>query len=99
VPFVTGWMERTTSLRCHRRLRRGAALAGVAYLILQRTIIIPRADSVLAAAVGRRGADVGHPVRGDPLAFFHEWISDAIYVLVALMWLVGSADRVGARSA
>jgi uncharacterized membrane protein len=24
----------------------------------------------------------------EPLAFVHEWISDAIYVLVALMWLV-----------
>ena len=23
-----------------------------------------------------------------PLAFVHEWISDAIYVFVALMWLV-----------
>src|ERR1700751_3947526 len=67
-------------------------MAAIAYWILQRTIIAEQGDaSVLATAVG-------NDVKGKlsqlcyliaiPTAFFHEWISGGLYVLVALVWLV-----------
>jgi uncharacterized membrane protein len=92
-PFVTGWMGENhfepvptatygTVLLC----------AGIAYYILQTTIIRAQGpDSALAAAVG-------HDLKGKlspilyaiaiPLAFVNERLSDAIFVLVALIWLV-----------
>ena len=61
-------------------------------MILQGTIIADQGKgSKLAAAVGR---DVKGKLSAAlyaaaiPLAFVREWIADAIYVLVALMWLV-----------
>jgi uncharacterized membrane protein len=93
VPFVTGWMGENHFAPLPTAVY-GAVLflAGVAYLILQRTIIAHQGpDSVLAAAVGDdmkgRTSAILYAA-AIPLAFFHEWISDAIYVLVALMWLV-----------
>ena len=66
--------------------------AGIAYLILQRTIISHQGEkSKLAEAVGR---DVKGKLSAVlyliaiPMAFVHQWISDAIYVLVALIWIV-----------
>jgi uncharacterized membrane protein len=67
-------------------------MAAIAYWLLQRTIIAHQgADSLLARAVGRdlKG-------RASPLlylaaifsAFASPWIAAAIYVLVALMWLI-----------
>jgi len=93
VPFVTGWMGENHFAPLPTAVYGAVLLlAGVAYLILQRTIIAHQGpNSVLAAAVGE-------DVKGRtsallyaaaiPLAFFHEWIADVIYVLVALMWLV-----------
>jgi uncharacterized membrane protein len=93
VPFVTGWMGENHFAPLPTAVY-GAVLflAGVAYLILQRTIIAHQGpDSVLAAAVGDdmkgRTSAILYAA-AIPLAFFHEWMSDAIYVFVALMWLV-----------
>jgi uncharacterized membrane protein len=65
---------------------------GVAYLILQRAIIKGEGpDSLLARAVGR---DVKGKISAlayiaaIPLAFVSPWLSGAIYVAVAVMWLV-----------
>jgi uncharacterized membrane protein len=93
IPFVTGWMGEN-----HFAPIPTAAygiilfLAGVAYLILQNTIIAHQGpDSKLAIAVGK---DVKGPISAllyalaIPLAFVREWISDLIYVTVALIWLV-----------
>src|SRR6185503_5162095 len=66
-------------------------LSGVAYLILQQSIIAAQGPgSRLAAAVGadiKGKASAVLYAAAIPLAFVREWISDAIYVLVALMWL------------
>jgi len=67
-------------------------LAGVAYLILQRSIIAAEGkESKLAAAIGRdikgKLSAVGYAA-SIPLSFVHVFIADAIYVLVALLWLV-----------
>ncbi|WP_049768533.1 hypothetical protein [Anaeromyxobacter sp. Fw109-5] len=48
-------------------------------------------DSKLAAAVGQDLKGRISPVLyalAIPLAFVREWVADAIYVAVALMWLV-----------
>jgi uncharacterized membrane protein len=94
VPFVTNWMGENHSASVPTGLYGGVlVMAGVAYLILQRQIL--RAEgphSVLAAAVG------GRDLKGklSPLlyilaigaAFVDPRIADALYALVALMWLV-----------
>src|SRR5262245_19600293 len=67
-------------------------LAGVAYLILQRTIIATEGEkSKLAAAVGK---DIKGKLSAVlyaaaiPLSFVQFLAADAIYVFVALLWLV-----------
>jgi uncharacterized membrane protein len=93
VPFVTGWMGENHFAPLPTAVY-GAVLmlAGVAYLILQGTIIAQQGPgSKLAAAVGKdlKGKlSAALYAVAIPLAFVHQWTSDAIYVLVALMWLV-----------
>jgi uncharacterized membrane protein len=93
VPFVTGWMGEN-----HNATVPTAAygtvllLAALAYTILQRAIVAAQgAGSRLKEAVGgdAKGlASLGLYAAAIPLAFVAPWISDAIYVLVALIWLV-----------
>jgi uncharacterized membrane protein len=93
VPFATGWMGENHFAALPTALYGVPLLfAGVAYLILQGTIIAEQGpESKLAAAVG---GDVKGKLSAllyaiaIPSAFVHQWISDAIYVLVAGMWLV-----------
>jgi uncharacterized membrane protein len=93
VPFVTEWTGENGNApfptACYGVV---LLLAGVAYLILQRSIIAADGEgSKLAAAVGR---DIKGKLSAVmyaaaiPLSFVHVFIADAIYVLVALMWLV-----------
>jgi uncharacterized membrane protein len=67
-------------------------MAGVAYWILERTIIAAEgAGSILARAVGqdRKGIlSVLIYAAAIPFAFFGHWISQCLYVVVALIWLV-----------
>jgi uncharacterized membrane protein len=92
VPFVTAWMGEN-----HFASVPMAAygvvmlLAGVAYVILQQTIIRSQgADSMLARAVGRdikgKISAVAYAL-AIPAAFVNRWISGALYVGVAVMWL------------
>jgi len=64
----------------------------VAYYILERTIIRNQgASSRLEAAIGKdlKGrVSVVLYALAIPLAFVNQLISDAIYVMVALMWLI-----------
>ena len=93
VPFVTGWMGENHFAPVPTAVYGVVMLvAGVAYLILQKTILAEQGPhSKLAAAVGH---DVKGPISAllyalaIPLAFVREWISDALYVTVALIWLV-----------
>ena len=93
VPFATGWMSES-----HFAPLPTAAygvvlfVAGVSYLVLQNAIIADQGPrSKLAAAVGR---DVKGKVSAllylvaIPVAFAQRWISGALYVLVAIIWLV-----------
>jgi uncharacterized membrane protein len=93
VPFVTEWMGRHQFAALPTAVYGAVLLmAALAWTILQREIIAlegPR--SKLALAVGRdfKGtlSNVLYFV-AIPLAFANQWVSDGIYVFVALMWLV-----------
>jgi uncharacterized membrane protein len=93
VPFVTGWMGENHFAPLPTAVYGGVMLAAaVAYYILQRMIIAEQGPhSKLRAAVGRDLKGKLSPliyVAAIVLAFFNQWVSDALYVLVALMWLI-----------
>lgn len=93
VPFVTGWMgENHFAPLPTAAYGAVLLLAGVAYLILQNAVIAEQGPgSRLAAAIGRdlKGkVSVGLYAIAIPLAFVYQWLAAAIYVCVALMWLV-----------
>jgi uncharacterized membrane protein len=93
VPFTTGWMGENHFAPLPTAIYGVVLLlAGLAYLLLQRAIIAEQGEgSKLAAAVGK---DVKGKISfvlyaaATLLAFVHHSISHAIYVLVALMWLI-----------
>jgi uncharacterized membrane protein len=94
LPFVTGWMGENHFARLPTALYGGVLLmAAIAYSILVVTIIREEgAGSLLAKAVGRdvKGKlSVVAYVAAIALCFFvNQWSAQAIYVLVALVWLV-----------
>jgi len=67
-------------------------MAGLAYWMLARTIVAAEGkESLLAKAMGkdRKGtASVLLYMIAIPLAFVSQWIAMAIYVGVALLWLI-----------
>jgi uncharacterized membrane protein len=93
MPFVTGWMGENHFAPLPSALY-GVVLmmAGVAYYILSQTIIRSQGPSSrLKAAVGddaKGRISVVLYLLAIPLAFVNQLISDAIYVSVALWWLV-----------
>ena len=93
VPFVTGWMGENHFAPLPTAVYGGVMLAAaVAYYLLQRLIITQQgAHSKLRAAIGRDLKGKLSPliyVAAILLAFVNQWVSDALYVLVALMWLI-----------
>ena len=93
VPFVTSWMGENHFASLPTAVYGAVMLlAAVAYTILQRVILKHQGpDSRLAAAVGkdRKGTvSLACYALAIPLAFVHQWISDALYVFVALLWLI-----------
>ena len=93
VPFTTGWMGENHFAPLPSAVYGAVLLlAAVAYTILQRAIIAEQGPgSRLAAAVGRdrKGkASLALYMAAIPLAFVRDWIADAIYVAVALIWLI-----------
>jgi uncharacterized membrane protein len=105
-PFVTGWMGENHFAPLPSAFYGGVLMmAGVAYTILSRTIINEDGGeaSLLAKAVGKdyKGQlSVVCYAAAIVLSFFNHWISQAIYVFVALMWLVPDRriERVLTRS-
>jgi uncharacterized membrane protein len=93
IPFVTGWMG-SNHFAAWPVALYGAVLlcAGGAYFILTRTLIAHHGrDSALATAVGRdvKGKiSVGCYAVAIPLAFVRAWLACALYVLVAVLWLI-----------
>jgi TMEM175 potassium channel family protein len=93
VPFVTGWMGENHFSAAPSALYGFVLLmAGIAYLILQQRIIASQGEaSILKQAVGGdwkgKLSSVAYVI-AIAAAFWSHWISQAIYVLVALVWLV-----------
>jgi uncharacterized membrane protein len=93
VPVVTGWMGENHFTTAPTALYGVVMLfAAIAYFILQTLIISEHGcDSKLAAAIGRDLKGKVSPILyaiAIAAAFVRPWISGAIYVLVALLWLV-----------
>ena len=92
-PFVTAWMGENHFARLPVALYGIVLLmAAIAYFILTRALLsIHARDSVLAIALG---ADFKGKISmviylvAIPLAFMRSWAACALYVLVAVMWLV-----------
>lgn len=92
-PFVTGWLGQNHFASVPTAVYGVVMLcAGFGYWALQRTIIAAEGrTSRLAAAIGRdvKGkASLALYATAIPLAFVREWLADAIFVAVALLWLV-----------
>jgi uncharacterized membrane protein len=93
IPFVTGWMGENHFGPWPVALY-GIVLfcAGTAYFILTRALIACHGrDSSIAIALGedfKGKASVLFYVVAIALALFQPWVSFAIYVLVALWWLI-----------
>lgn len=92
-PFVTGWLGENGFARVPSALYGGVLfMAAIAYYLLQRTIIATQGEeSSLAAAIGRDVKGRLSPVlyaAAIVLSLFVAWVAAAIYVAVALIWLV-----------
>ena len=93
VPFVTAWMGENHFAPAPTATYGFVLLmAALAYYLLQRRIItVQGSDSLLARAVGRDLKGRISPILyiiAIPIAFVSRWIAGALYVAVALMWLV-----------
>jgi uncharacterized membrane protein len=92
-PFATGWMgENHFATVPTATYGVVLLLASMAYYVLQRCIIASEGpDSTLEAAIGRDVKGKLSPVIyvvGIASAFVNRWLALALYVLVALIWLV-----------
>ncbi len=93
IPFVTGWMAENHFAPIPVALYGADLLmAAISYFILQTLILkIHGSDSILAKALGKDLKGKASPILyviAIMMAFFNEWVSGAIYVLVALIWLI-----------
>jgi len=93
IPFVTGWMGENHFAALPTALYGVVLLfAAVSYTILQMLLCAELGpDSRLARAMGRDAKgklSIVLYVAGIGLAFVNQWVSDALYVAVVLMWLV-----------
>src|SRR5262245_6268167 len=93
IPFATGWMGENHFGAAPSALYGAVLLmAAIAYWILQQVIIASEGhDSLLKRAVGNDWKGKLSPVLyvvAITSAFLSPWISETIYVLVALIWLI-----------
>ena len=93
IPFATGWMGENHFAPLPTAVYGAVLLAAaIAYYVLQTMIIAHQGpNSRLRAAVGRDLKGKISPLvylAAIPIAFVNEWISDALYVIVALVWLI-----------
>jgi uncharacterized membrane protein len=92
-PFTTAWMGENHLAAIPTAIYGFVLLmAAIAYYVLQRTIIAKEGrESLLAQAVGKDWKGKLSPLFylvAIPLAFVSSWIAGALYVFVALLWLI-----------
>jgi uncharacterized membrane protein len=93
VPFVTAWMDENHSVAAPAALYGVVLLmAAVAYYILARILMRDNGpESELAKAFGKdmKGRiSIVFYALGIALSLWHAWLGIAIYVLVAIMWVI-----------
>lgn len=93
VPFLTSWLGQNPGEAWPAALYGvNLLLAAIAYTILARAIVAHHGrDSVLAQALGsdlKGKASIGFYALGVVFATVSPWISYALYVVVALIWLI-----------
>jgi uncharacterized membrane protein len=93
IPFVTGWMGENHFAPLPTAVYGAVLLAAsIAYYILQGLIIAHQGpNSKIKAAIGKDIKGKLSPliyVLAILMAFVQQWISDGLFVLVALMWLI-----------
>ena len=93
IPFTTGWMGENHFAPLPSAMYGVVLLlAAIAYFILQQAIIASQGpDSVLKKAVGSDWKGKLSPVMyavAIPMSFWSPWAAQALYVAVALIWLV-----------
>ena len=93
VPFTTAWVgDHPAAPAPSAAYGVVLLLAAIAYWNLQRTILrAPGGNPTLASALGRDLKGKLSPlsyVAAIPLSFVSPWLAQAIYVTVALIWLV-----------
>ena len=93
VSFITNWMGESHFTAFPTAIYGvNLLMAALAYTILQRAIIKQEGpQSILARAIGSGFKEKLSPLlylAGIVLAFVHPLIADALYVTVAIMWLV-----------
>ena len=92
-PFATGWMGEN-HFAAAPTILYGIVLfmAGIAYLLLQQAIIgLQGQDSILKQAVGRDWKGKVSPLlylAAIAVALRSPWISNAVFVIVALIWFI-----------
>ena len=92
-PFVTGWMGENHYAAAPSALYGCVLLAAaIAYYILQQRIIAEQGpESPLKGMVGRDWKGKLSPfvyILGIACTFFVSWLAQALYLLIALIWLV-----------
>ena len=93
IPFVTAWMGENNFATWPVALYGAVQFfAGTAFYLLSRTLVaLHGKDSTLAAALGQdvKGrASVVIYALAIPLAFVNSGLACAVYVLVAILWLI-----------
>jgi len=93
IPFATGWMGENHFAALPSSLYGVVLLmSAIAYWILERLIIASQGpDSILRKAVGRDWKGVLSPILyviAIVAAFWWQWVSFSLYVVVALLWLI-----------
>jgi len=93
IPFVTGWMGENHFAAAPVALYGAVMLlSGLAYFLLAHGLIARGGrDSTLAMAVGRdfKGkVSLALYAVAIPLAFVNSWVACALYVVVAMLWLI-----------
>jgi uncharacterized membrane protein len=93
IPFVTGWTGENNFSTIPVAFYGGVLwLSGLAYHILARALIAHHGeDSLLAGAIGNNTKGIRSLyiyTAAVLLAFVAGWIATALYVVVAIMWLV-----------
>jgi uncharacterized membrane protein len=92
IPFVTAWMGENHFAQWPVALYGAILLlSGIAYFILVRALLAAPGNELLASALGsdfKGKISIVIYMIAIPLAFVRPWLACAIYVLVAVSWLI-----------